>query len=200
MGRVLQSMTPYRVALVLCWGAGLTSAVVESVLDPRPSLAHPAIWSTAVVFVCFWAAVVVMMLKLTGPEWYGLGPRRGVVRLGWALGWGMFLVHTAAAFHLGHDWSHADAFAHTERTAGVGEGIYVNYLFGLVWGLDVAWFVASPGSYARRPRWVGWAIHGFLAFVTFNATVVYGTGLARWLGAFWFALLGWYWVKRARSS
>jgi hypothetical protein len=112
----------------------------------------------------------------------------------------MLLVHIAAAFHVAHGWSHAAAYEHTERTAGVGEGIFVNYLVGLVWGADAVWFAGNPVSYARRPRWIGWAVHGLLAFVTFNATVVYGTGLARWLGAFWFVLLGWYWVKRARSS
>jgi hypothetical protein len=107
----------------------------------------------------------------------------------------MFAVHAAAAFHLGHGWSHEAAVRHVEAS-GVGVGIWVNYLFALAWGIDAAWLAGWPGVYGRRPRWVGWALHGFLAFVTFSATVVYGDGAARWLGVGAFAVLGWCAARR----
>jgi hypothetical protein len=165
--------------------------------DVQSDLRHPAILATALVTVCLWAAAAGRMLRARAGDWQA-GSRP--LRAWWLAGWVMLLVHIAAAFHVAHGWSHAVAYEHTERTAGVGEGLYVNYLFALVWGADAIWFGVNPRSYTHRPWWVGWAVHGFLSFVTFNATVVYGTGLAQWLGAFWFALLGWYWVRRARSS
>ena len=164
--------------------------------DVQSDLRHPAILLTAFFAVCLWVGAVARMLEMRGDEWQVGSRSLRLLRAGWFAGWLMFLVHVAAAFHVAHGWSHTAAYEHTERTSGVGEGIFVNYLFGLMWGLDVVWLVGSPGSYARRPRWVGWAVHGFLTFVVFNATVVYGTGFIRWMGVLLFALLGWYSIRR----
>ena len=37
-------------------------------------------------------------------------------------------------------------------------------------------------GYAERPRWVRYLIHGFMAFVFFNATIVFESGFIRWAG------------------
>jgi hypothetical protein len=196
----LQSV-PFLVVCVLLGWALLVYSNVQTYLNkPIPGLGHPLIAQTALAAVLFWGLASVGMLRLTPAEWAGGSPRRAFVRLLWVLGWATMAVHTAAAFHIAHGWSHMAAYEHTERTAGVGEGVYVNYLFGLVWGLDAVWFAGFPASYARRPRWVGWAVHGFMAFVTFNATVVYGSGLARSMGVVFFALLGWVWLWRWQGS
>ena len=121
------------------------------------------------------------MLRMRGDEWQVGSRSLRLLRAGWLAGWLMLLVHVAAAFHVAHGWSHTAAYEHTERTSGVGEGIFVNYLFGVDMGSGRD-LMGSPGSYARRPRWVGWMVHGFLTFVVFNATVVYGTGFIRWTG------------------
>src|SRR6185295_17486741 len=61
-------------------------------------------------------------------------------RLFWTVGFAAFLVHVACAFHFYHDWSHAKAYDDTARqTAAVtgwnwGGGLYINYLFAMVWG------------------------------------------------------------------
>ena len=95
------------------------------------------------------------------------------VALIWTLGCVLTWVHIAVAFHLGHGWSHEAAWEHTRQVGGYGDGIFVNYAFALVWLVDALWaWAAAP--YGRRPRWLNWTVHGFLAFVVFNAAVVFG--------------------------
>ena len=201
MSRVVQSHRGRVGCVSVAWFIAFLVSVWIYVQDPEPGATHPVLFTTAGFAVYFWAyGGMEMLLRLRDEEWWNGSDRRTEAQAWWLAGWLMFLVHVAAAFHIAHGWSHAAAYEHTERTAGVGEGIYVNYLFGLVWGADVVWFVGFPRSYARRPRWVGWMVHGFLAFVTFNATVVYGSGVARWMGVVLFALMGWCWFRRTRSS
>jgi len=87
--------------------------------------------------------------------------------------------HLVLAFHIGHAWSHQKAFDHTKQVGGVGEGVYVNYLFALVWTVDVIWVWISFEHYLNRPRWVRWLVHGFMGFIVFNAAVVFGSESAR---------------------
>jgi hypothetical protein len=164
--------------------------------DVQSDLRHPVVLVTALVAVCLWAAAACRMLRMRAGDWRDGSRALRPLRAGWLAGWLLLQVHVAAAFHLAHGWSHAAAYRHTEEVSGVGAGIFVSYLFGLVWGVDAAWLAGFPASYARRPRWVGWAVHGFLAFIVFNATVVYGTGVARWLGLVVFAALGWIWLRK----
>jgi hypothetical protein len=106
----------------------------------------------------------------------------------WTGGFAVLLLHVVCAFHFYHDWSHEAAYRATARqTAAVtglvwGGGLYVNYLFVLVWGADVCWWWCRPGGYQGRCRCIEWTVQGFLAFILFNATVVFGAGPARWLG------------------
>jgi hypothetical protein len=104
------------------------------------------------------------------------------------------LVHTALAFQVHHQWSHAVAEADTGRQTQVltgidwGGGIWLNYLLVTVWIADALWNLAAPGSYTRRPRWIAYALHGFLVFMWFNATVVFGSWPMRIVGV---AAFGW---------
>jgi hypothetical protein len=63
----------------------------------------------------------------------------------------------------------------------------------------VAWWWLRPDAYAGRPAWIGRVLHGFMAFIVFNGTIVYETGPIRWAGAVMFALLAALWV-RARTG
>lgn len=100
----------------------------------------------------------------------------------------IYLWHVAAAFHFVHRWSHADALAATARRTAEetgfasGVGLYFNYLFTLVWNVDVAWQWLAPSSYANRSRVNSWLIDGFMFFMVVNAVVVFGHGPTRWLG------------------
>lgn len=113
----------------------------------------------------------------------------GRARLAWTAGCAAFVLHVVCAFHYYHGWSHAAAYAATaEGTAQVvglawGGGLFANYLFTLVWAADVGWWWGGGlGRYERRPRPVEWGVQGFLGFMAFNATVVFGRGPARRFG------------------
>jgi hypothetical protein len=109
------------------------------------------------------------------------------------------------AFQFYYHWSDATAYTATaRRTAEVvgldwGAGLYANYAFTLVWVLDVCWWWFGLDRYEARPRGVAWAVQGFLGFMAFNATVVFGTGAVRWLGLFACFLLAVTWAYHAGS-
>jgi hypothetical protein len=46
-------------------------------------------------------------------------------------------------------------------------------LFTVVWIVDVVWWWVNPLSRSCRSRWLGGLINGFMAFIVFNATLVY---------------------------
>ncbi|HYE78942.1 MAG TPA: hypothetical protein VEI97_13235 [bacterium] len=124
-------------------------------------------------------------------------------RLAWTLAFLLLIVHVLCAFHFIHHWSHADAFAATARqTAALtgvnsGSGLWVNYALIAVWLLDLIWRWASPTSHQSRPRLVTISLHAFLAFIWFNATVIFGHGLIRWLSLIaWILLLLLYLLHR----
>jgi hypothetical protein len=86
------------------------------------------------------------------------------------------LLHIAIAFNDRHVWSHRRAYEHVESTSGFGPGIYVNYLFATLWLVDVLWAWVALEHYLRRPRWLSWSLLVFMAFIVFNAAVVFGMG------------------------
>jgi len=189
-----------RLGFVVLLVAGVATIAVAfgmMVTDPQPTLRHPAITITARAFVAFWAVAAGLQLRARSVEWAVFSPRLRLARWAWTIGLVVHLVHVGFAFGLGHGWSHAAAVRHVEDVGGFGEGIVVNYLFAGVWAADVVWWYLSPGGYPHRPRWMGYAVHGFLAFVLFNATVVFGSGLVRVAGVVAFAALaGLLWAKK----
>lgn len=140
----------------------------------------------------FWTArislalyLLALVLRLTA----GLSALRlAAAKWTWTAAYGIFLLHLAAAFQYFHHWSHDAAYEttarQTEEVIGLnwGGGIFINHFFALVWGLDVAWWWLAPARYLTRPRWIEWLIQGFMAFIAFNATVVFGHGPIRWAG------------------
>jgi len=109
-------------------------------------------------------------------------------RLAWTIGMAFFLAHVFCAFNYYYDWSHQTAYLETERQtkevmgSGQGNGVYVSYLFTLVWLADVVWWWVSPLSHERRPRFLTAAFHLFLLFIIFNGTVIFKSGMSRVLG------------------
>lgn len=113
--------------------------------------------------------------------------RGRLARMAWTAGCLAFVLHVLCAFHFSHHWSHADAHAVTaQRTADVigwhwGGGLYANYVFTLIWLADgVSWWCGRR-SYESRSRVIEWSVHIFLAFMVFNAAVVFAEGPTRWV-------------------
>ncbi len=154
-------------------------------------------WTVRVALALYTLAVAGMLLGERRRWW------RPAARWAWTLGCAAYLAHVGCAFHSFHGWSHAAAYAETARRTeelfglAWGGGLYFNYLFTAVWVGDVLWWWAAPAAYQARPRWLGWAVHGFLAFMAFNGAVVFATGLIRWAGltaglalaVLWFVLI-----------
>ena len=136
---------------------------------------------TARVMTALWAMAMACRIRLG---------RTAVARAWWVAACLAFVVHVATAFDRIHGWSHGRAFDHVAETSGFGPGVFVSYSFTLLWILDAAWWCVDPAGYAARSRRLELGLHGFFAFIMFNGTVVYETGLIRWAGLAIFAGLG----------
>jgi hypothetical protein len=159
-------------------------------------------WTVRLALVCAILAILI--------SWRSRHSLQGqsLAQAAWTLGCLAFLIHVGCAFHFVHHWSHSAAYEETaERTAALfglhwGGGLYLNYAFTLVWVFDAAWWWCGLRLYQARPSWVGSAIRCFLAFMAFNATVVFGHGVVRWIGV-GISLglpLGWYLLRQRGSA
>lgn len=175
---------------VLLWGLLLTATLTVPFLTHTPNLGDDLTRYTVRLALLYYAVAAALMLRLRPDEWLASAGRGRLTRWCWTLGWAAYLVHLGMAFHFYHGWSHRNAVEHVEQVSGFGPGIFVSHTYTLVWTLDVCWWWRRPGSYARRAAWVGWALHGFLAFIIFCATVVYEQGFIRWAGVALFVVLG----------
>jgi hypothetical protein len=108
-------------------------------------------------------------------------------RWAWTAGCLVYLVHVAFAFQFLHHWSHAAAVEHAaRRTLDVvgfefGGGIYVNYVFTLLWVADVGlWWRRSRAGTPVSPIYY-WAIQAIFGFMMLNATVVFGPAFWKWV-------------------
>jgi len=124
-----------------------------------------------------------------------------------AVGGTFFLGHVAAAFHFFYDWSHAVAYADTARQSRAfsglnsGGGLYLNYLFALVWVSDVVWWRIASDRSASPPAFWTWTVRLFFLFMIFNGAFVFVRGNVRWFGFLLclILLVGWWFrvqVKR----
>jgi hypothetical protein len=162
-------------------------------------------WTIRLALLCY-VSYLAGWLAIRSPQW----PNRA--RTIWTLGCVLFVVHVALAFHFYYQWSHALAWQSTadgtQELLGVafGDGIYVSYLFLVLWVLDVGWLwlrsfgneVANgtprtaatlnatavpiePNKLVETPWW-RLLVHIFLLFVAFNGAIVFEAGPTRWLG------------------
>lgn len=160
--------------------------------------------------ITIWAAVAgyaagTTALALSG----GRASWLRAARLCWTFACLALLAHVACAFHFYHAWGHEAAYLDTARqTKDVfgldwGGGLYINYALMAAWVLDVAWWwLRGADSYRRRfwPLTAAW--HGFLLFILFNATVVFKSGVVRWvgLGVCLWVCLAWWLAVRGRPA
>ena len=128
-------------------------------------------------------------------------------RVIWSIACAGLIAHFISAFQFYHGWSHAAAYADTARQTreafglNWGGGVFFNYALLIAWITDLAWWWRSGlDSYRKRslPLVVAW--HGFLIFIIFNATVVFGDGIVRWIGLGICLVLILAWVSIAASD
>ena len=161
-------------AVVVGWVAPI--AIAQATIDETV-----IVQLSAIPMVLFWFGWMVTLYIGEGTSKVS----RSLATLGLAL----LIEHVLIAFHLTHDWSHQSAFEHTEAVSGYGFGIWVNYAFVLLWTIDVLWQWLHVASYLRRPNWLAIGVQVFYAFIMFNATVVYGHDVVRWVATMLFLLL-----------
>jgi hypothetical protein len=143
-------------------------------------LTAATIW---IAILAYGTGSAIFALSENRPRWHSLA------RLVWTVACLALLAHIASAFHFFHQWSHDAAYRDTARQTeemfgfNSGVGIYFNYALLTLWILDVCWWwIKGLEAYRRRPWLLVAAWHTFLIFMFFNATVVFGRGLVRWLG------------------
>lgn len=101
-------------------------------------------------------------------------------RWSWTLGGVMCVVHLYCTFQFAHHWSQTAAWNHTAQRMrelfgwGWGGGVYVNYVFTLVWMADIVWWWSDPLGYRTRYHRLHALMHALFVVVIFNATVVFG--------------------------
>ncbi len=153
-----------------------------------------------------------LAMGLVGLSWICLctaGQSRrwsSAARLFWTLGFACYAAHVAVAFATYHHWSHARAAWHTgyrtwEMTGWFWPGgIWINYLFTLLWMGDVIYWWSGLDRYARRPAWLRWFVHAFFAFMIFQAGVVFASSTTRWLTLAGLSIVGIALLLRIRRS
>ncbi|HEY1784227.1 MAG TPA: hypothetical protein VGG30_01715 [Pirellulales bacterium] len=188
-------------------GAAMLAATLALSVALGSDLGDLLTRNTVRLSLAWYAAAVGLMLFLAPDEW-AVGtpvsatgwPGRGWLAR-WCWTWGLicFLVHLGMAFHYFHYWSHAHAFERTRQVAHVGEGIYISYLFTVLWGADVVYWWLNPRGYASRPAWIDRTLHAFMLFIVLNGMVVFESGPIRWAGLLGLAVLAVAW-RMARGG
>ncbi len=177
------------IALPALWLLLLLLALAAPVLFGSSEVGEDRVRYTIRVALLFYCLAAALLLSLDRADWQTASPLVCLARLLWSLTLAAYIVHVLLAFHYYHHWSHADAFARTERVSGFGPGIYISHLFGLLWAVDAAWWWFAPDSYARRSPGIDWLLNSFMAFIIFNGSVVFAEGLVRWASVVMFLLL-----------
>lgn len=158
-------------------------------------------WSIRLAMLLF---VVVQAVQFQAPLRSGID---STLRTLWTISFLLFLVHVMAAFHFVHHWSHMAAYvatsAETRHKLGFayGAGVYFNYLFLVVWAIDVYWMWRPAKQPTDAVRALQLAGRLYLLFIAFNGVVVFKSGWMRVLGAIATALLlGLAWRNLARRQ
>ena len=187
---------------MIALGVGSIALVIGLSLALANSTGEMLTRNTVRLSLTWYAVALCFMMRLTPADRRAETTIGRVARWCWTLSLVSFLVHLGMAFHFYHQWSHAHAFQRTAEASGIGEGIYVSYLFTLLWAADVAWWWAQPAGYANRSIWLGRALHTFMLFIVFNGMVIYEQGPIRWAGLAMFAVLAaaWFQSRSTRRS
>ena len=141
------------------------------------------------------------------PQGSAIGPAPrppGWVHAANATGLALCVIHIALAMGSVHGWRHAAAIEataiQTESVYGLrwGGGVFVNYLFVIVWALE-AWGRTRTRAFSES-RFARWLLRTFYAVVVVNAAVVFARGSMRMTGFVLVVALVLAWRPRSRSK
>jgi hypothetical protein len=189
-------------AAAIVGGTAIVLATIRLTALFAADVGDSLIRNTVRLSLAWYVAAVCLMLFLRPADWAVATRRGSIARWCWTWGLVCFLVHLVMAFHYFHHWSHAHAFERTRKVSGIGEGIYISYLFTLLWGADVAWWWLAPARYAARSAWIDRVLQAFMLFIVINGTIVFETGAIRWVAVAGLLLLSAVWLtsrQRQRS-
>jgi len=167
-------------------------------------LTRGTIW---VSMVCYAVGSVIFALS-RGRAASSSGRERwdSAARVVWTVACTSLVAHFVSAFQFYHGWSHEAAYRDTSRQTeelfglNWGGGLFINYALLIAWMVDIAWWWRSGlDSYRKRPCPLVALWHGFLIFIIFNATVVFGDGIVRWVGFAICLLLTLTWLRIVRE-
>ena len=154
------------------------------------------LYSTIWISLAFFVAAQHGSRNPAPPRWVHVANGAGLA---------LCVIHIAVAMGSVHGWSHAAATAATAlQTESVygwrwGGGVFVNYLFVMVWAMD-AWWRTHASESAVESRAVRWALRTFYAIVIFNAAVVFARGSMRVAGGVLVVALLLAWRPHARPT
>jgi hypothetical protein len=151
---------------------------VPGQMDSGELLTRSTVW---MALSCYVASELSMAIR----------PGRERASVSWLLnaaGCVFFFAHVVFAFHYYYHWSHAAAYAETARQSkemtgwDSGDGLYVNYIFAIVWICEVVWARIAPIRYSSRTKIWSWTIRAFFLFMIFNGAFIFVRSEYRWLG------------------
>jgi|694.fasta_scaffold03606_18 hypothetical protein len=154
---------------------------------------HLSLWAIRLAFVllflCLW-------LQMAGRR----ATDRPVASL-WLFGAILALAHSLGSLWSFHGGSQAAAVEATARQTEAllgfrfGAGLYFNYLYVGLWGLDAVLRLVCPDRYHRMPRWYFLGLASFMTMIAFSALVVFKTGWIRAAGGIATGLLAYRWWR-----
>jgi hypothetical protein len=160
---------------------------------------HLSLWAIRLAFV---ALLLSLWLHLAGRR----ATDRPVAGL-WMFGAILALAHSLGSLWSFHGGSQVAAIESTARQTELllgfrfGAGLYFNYLFVGLWGLDAVLRMVCPDRYHRMPRWYFVGLASFMALIAFSALVVFKTGWIRAAGWLATGLLAFrWWCCRRRKE
>jgi hypothetical protein len=152
------------------------------------------------LYATIWAALVLFVLAQHGRRHLAAGRPSRWAAWADAIGLSFCVIHIAIAMGAVHGWSHAAAAASTAAQTDAiyglrwGGGMYVNYLFVLVWTVDASVAHARPRRWSTSPA-ARWSIRIFYAIVIANAAVVFARASMRVAGLVLLVMLVLAWRK-----
>jgi len=174
--------TLIRVAICAVILLGITAYVIATLPDVKPGdgLPHASVYLTAWLAFLFWFLTELRRLR---------GREDGTARVLSLTGLVFLVEHNFVVLHGLFEWSMPAAYDFIAKQGGFGPGLYVNFAVVGLWAFD--WLTIG-----RRSTWYTKVNRLAIAFVLFNATVVFALTWIRYPAAIAFAWLVVEWIRR----